>query len=648
MMVVNDQAGYILPLWSAPGGIYGNASYMSMQWGCAFDETSRDALAFIVRDRELRNKQIRYEKPSIEVNYFPPQTLEPGQSVPFPEAEILVYEGDWKPAAVAYSTWFSKSFPAVKHAKWVRDLDGHGSGWFAKRSQTIAKRYNRVNYPLDSFTEIADLYRLKPMDTCEFAFHCRRSMPEEVTGKSVLWTDADTVIREDLGGAKALKKSLEGVHDLGSHFTFYMDSYLCPEDSELALNGKAREWAVMNKDGSNSGNYTEQGIKIGCGFFHMCFGAKGWQDHLARRAADLVKKTGADGIRLDSLGFYSFPCYNPAHNHKSPFDHNVWARQLLGKVAAAVRKVNPLCLLTTEAGPDFYALHFDGCLTQQGIFHRYKTSVSRDVAPMRVAVPDYIVFAHVPCGPVAASLMGYPGGTQGPGGAGGRMAELDLKWRSIRFAAAEIIRWGNAAHDNPVSSRKDVVCRRFSDYLTDVIVGARPVFPTDPGTDDGPERGVALNSNIDIRKNKVAFTVTLDTGRRRPQKLFVWDVDRLTVAEVEPSVVDGKTTFDVNANWFMAILGYRGFLPIAQMEFPLEVGRGDELLVECSLPGAGSRTRLEGKFFAPMTGSKRAVTVSLPGTARIKVPQSVPPGKYLVQLSSKHFHGFRRYVEVKA
>jgi hypothetical protein len=101
------------------------------------------------------------------------------------------------------------------------------------------------------------------MDTCEFAFHCRRSMLEEATGKSVLWTDADTVIREDLGGAPALKKRLKEVHDLGSHFTFYMDSYLCPEDADLAISGKAREWAVMNKDGSSLGNYTEPGKLIG-------------------------------------------------------------------------------------------------------------------------------------------------------------------------------------------------------------------------------------------------------------------------------------------------------------------------------------------------------------------------------------------------
>jgi hypothetical protein len=78
-MVVNDQAGYILLLRSATGGVYGNASYMSMQWGCVFDEASGDASAFIVQDSDLLNKQIRYDRPLIEVNYFPPKVLAAGE-----------------------------------------------------------------------------------------------------------------------------------------------------------------------------------------------------------------------------------------------------------------------------------------------------------------------------------------------------------------------------------------------------------------------------------------------------------------------------------------------------------------------------------------------------------------------------------------
>ena len=106
LMVVNDQAGYVLPLWAHSGGTYGNARYMSMQWCCVFDERSRDAFGFIVRDPEIRNKQIRYLEPTIEVSYFPPFSIAPGESVTFPEVEIMVYAGTGSERRSATGTGF--------------------------------------------------------------------------------------------------------------------------------------------------------------------------------------------------------------------------------------------------------------------------------------------------------------------------------------------------------------------------------------------------------------------------------------------------------------------------------------------------------------------------------------------------------------
>ena len=70
------------------------------------------------------------------------------------------------------------------------------------------------------------------MDCQEYAFHCSRSQPAEITGKRMLWTDADNVIRGDLGGAPALREGIRRIHELGYHFTFYVEGYLCPGDAE--------------------------------------------------------------------------------------------------------------------------------------------------------------------------------------------------------------------------------------------------------------------------------------------------------------------------------------------------------------------------------------------------------------------------------
>ena len=648
LMVVNDQAGYILPLWAHSGGTYGNARYMSMQWGCVFDEQSRDAFAFIVRDPDIRNKQIRYLKPAIEVSYFPPLTIGAGETVTFPEAEIMLYSGDWKRAALSYQRWFSRNVKTVPHADWVRSIDGHGGDWFEKRGQPHSEGYPHVMYPLDSFADLPDIYHAVPVDNHEFAFHCSRSQPEEITGKVMLWTDADNELRQDLGGAPALRRGIRKIHDLGYHFTFYVEGYLCPGDAEIVLRQGARDWAVMNRVGSNLGAYTGEGEKLGCGLLHMCTGCLEWQEHLAHTAARLVRETGADGVRLDSLGFYSFACYHPAHNHASPFDYNRWLEQMLAKVAAAVRRENPQCLLTTEGGADFFGRHFDGCLTQQFVKHR--VAVSRDVSPMRIAVPDYGVLWHVTSGPVAASLSGYPGGSASTISTSQRFLDLDRSWRCARFPVADVIRWGSAAHDNPVADRADVTCRRFSTDTLDVIIGARPRFPTDWEKTADPtnqvRQGVAMNAGVDVRRDRVSYTVTVETPGRTPVRAIVCDIEQQSIAEVAVSTNGGRTTFDVAGNWFMAVLGYRGSKPIAVMELAEHLQRGNTALVTLSLLGAGTAARCEGMLSAPSLAGRRSRRVTVPGTIEVQIPESAATGFHRLQLTSADFLGSRRFLEV--
>ena len=648
LMVVNDQAGYVLPLWAHSGGTYGNARYMSMQWGCVFDERSGDAFGFVVRDPEIRNKQIRYLEPSIEVSYFPPFSIAPGATVTFPEVEILVYTGDWKRAAQRYRHWFSRHVGSVAHADWARRIDGHGAGWFEKRGQANPEGYPHVMLPLDRFEDLPELYHALPVDCQEYAFHCSRSQPAEITGKRMLWTDADNVIRGDLGGAPALREGIRGVHELGYHFTFYVEGYLCPGDADIVRLQGAREWAVMNRDGSNFGAYTREGEELGCGLLHMCTGCAEWQEHLARTAARLVRETGADGVRLDSLGFYAFPCYHPGHRHQSPFDYNRWLQQMLEKVAAAVRRENPDCLLTTEGGADFFGRHFDGALTQQFIPER--VAVSRDVSPMRIAVPEYLVLWHVTSGPVAASLSGYPGGSASTISSTPRAMELDRKWRCARWPVADVIRWGDAVHDNPVADRADVTCRRFSSDTLDVIVGARPRFRGDweQGTDpaDPVRRGVAMNADIDLLRDRVSYRVTVATPGRRPRSAVLFDVERQRATEVEVAADERTATFEVDCNWFLAVLGYGESPPLAVIDLPARRSRGAVLAATVSLLGGAAPRSCTGMLSAPSLGLSAPHPITVPGTFELPVPEAAAAGFHRIQLTSEEFLGCERFLEV--
>lgn len=635
LMVVNDEAGYVRPLWTAGkerGGIYGQGSQMSMQWGCVFDEQSKDALAFIVEDADLRNKEIIYEKPSVQVRYFPPVILQPGQTMAFPPVRLLVYSGDWKPAAVEYHRWFRKHFKLAEAPAWVADVDSHRGRWMLRRGQEMGglpeEAIRTVAYRASSFAELPAMVLGEPADVYELAFFSRSGMGPKASGMRFTHTDGDNVVREDLGGVRAMRAGVRGMQRLGSRFTLYIEGYIVSDDAEIARDGRAHDWAVMNQDGSNCGVYTQYH------HVHMCPGAAGWQDHLARTCAELVRRTGADGIRLDSLGAYFFPCYNPKHRHESPFDYNKWLCQLLEKVAKAVRKVNPECLLTTELPVDFFRQHFHGALTQ--FFNDAPVAITRDVCPMRVALPEYHVIMHCPHGPVSASLAGYPGGSlywNDPQA----LVGLEQKWRAARFPVADVLRWGDAAHDNPRASRADVACRRFSGKGVDVVVGARYQYPK--GRHSGH---VAKNSHIDIRSDRITFDVHLEHMPRKPKRVYLIDIVNRAVREIRPK----GDRFAIDCNWFVLVVMYDRDEPLAWMDTPSSCVPGGELELNVTLIGGQSSRRIRADLKAPSL--KLDQTITIPGPARLRLGKDVEPGTHLVTLRAKGMLGARCFVTVDA
>ncbi len=640
LMVVNDESGYVRPLWAERvgkdfykerGGIYGQGLNMSMQWGCMFDENTKDALGFIVEDKDIRNKEIIYEKPSIQVRYFPPMMVNPGQIFNFPSVRILVYTGDWKPAAAQYHQWFKKNFNIAKLPSWVKNTDTHRGRWVFKHDQELTQPKEHVamlGHFMSSFVELPGLYLREPADMFEIAFFSRASMGPKVSGKRFAHNDGDNTVREDLGGVQAMREGIRRIHRLGSRLTLYIEGYIVNDDSDVVLKGKALDWAVMNKDGTNNGVYTNTAGKC----FHMCPGSVGWQDHLAKTCAKLVRRTGADGVRLDSLGSYFFPCYNPKHHHESPWDFNRWICQLLDKVARAIHKVNPDCFLTTEVGVDFFSQYFHGSLAQS--VNEAPVAVSRDVSPMRVAVPEYFIILHTPHNPVSASLAGYPGGStcwNGPG----IFPSLEQKWRMARFPVAEVIRWGNAGHDNPRADRNDVACRRFSGLGMDVVIGARYHFQK---TDKSGYYD--KNANIDIKTNRVKFGVQMDNMPGKPRRVYLVDILKQTAREISSK----GDTFPVDCNWFMLIILYDRDWPLARMTLSSPCRPGKDFQMNVELLGNKSTRSIRAHLKAPSLQLNENITI--PGPVRLPLAKNVLPGKHLVTLEAKGLLGAKGFVTI--
>ena len=628
LATAQDQAGYIAPAQDYKGGIYGNGHEWSMPWYATFDPDSGSALGLIIKDPDVRNKRLWAGSPSLRVSMFPPQELRPGQSLTMPPASIMIYRGDWRPAALEYRTWFGQAFAPPVPPEWARQSDGWTGDWFGKRGGACMPGA----VCMDSFRDLWKAYLSNPIDNHEFAFHdrgCQFPVSFTPTGAPrYVHTTGDNVLREDLGGAPALREGVAQVHKLGFHFTFYVEGYIVHETSDLARDGRARRWSIMNRNGTLTGNYSDQG------FYHMCPACVEWQDHLATVCSRLVRETAADGVRLDSLGFYFLPCYNPAHHHPHPFVYNDGIRQLLSKVSRAVRDANPQAVITTEAPIDFYASHTQGAIM---------SLCSREIPLMRVAIPNYRPFLYGPLGPVCGSLSGLVGGT----GKGER------RWRCARFPVEESVLWG-AVKENPTATPQRVVCRLFRGSDHWALVGARIdsdspwLFPR--GLDKQPVLGLDGHPGpVHVRIRGLAplveSAVGVDVETLKTQPITAGNPRTSCMPAMEAASSDLLLTLDWR--WFVVVLKKRGCRPIVTFSVPPSVRPGERLRLDLQLVPAGNAV---GEAAATLRAAGLDVrrAVRIPGEVNVDIPADSRPGRYPVIVDGTGVLGCKRFVEVAA
>ncbi|HPO14875.1 MAG TPA: DUF6259 domain-containing protein [Candidatus Hydrogenedentes bacterium] len=616
LATIMNQAGTYGPAWEQHGGFCGHGGQWSMQWHALWDPATKSAFGLIVMDPEAKAKQLRLNEPAIEVAYFPPLTLAPGASFELPSVRLLVYTGDWRPAARAYRAWYDKAYPHAGLPQWFQDCDSWEGRHYKKGGPGIQPE-NGTQTALESFSELPRAHLRLPFDNTEYAFYSRGSMLYGVH------TDGDNVVREDMGGAAAMREGIVKVHQLGRHLTLYIEGYIVYKESELAKSGKAERWSIMNKEGNINGPYTKQG------FFHMCPGCVEWQDHLVETAGRLLRDTGADGIRLDSLGFYFLPCYNPAHKHPSPFGYNEWIKQLLMKVRAAALAVNPNALLTTEAPVDWYGQWFHGALTQV---------YPRDLPSMRLAVGPYRSFAYSQAGQVWGSVAGL---------AGGRIASeqnletLEGNWLCARHPVHKALAEGDVADNDPKASDPQVVARQFKreDYWAVVVLRsacAEPLqWPAATGlSDKHDEYSLAVTDWIaDIKE---------------PLTISLCDVQTLTWSPLEAERSGDSLVFHLTTNWALIVLSEAGgpnFVDIAQ---PAAAHPGESLTLQISpiAPAPPVKAPLKVQLTAPGLIAPSEL-VSAPGEVTVQIPPEALPGYYSITLSGNNLLGAKRFIKVE-
>lgn len=622
MQTTLREGGGITPAWTKAGGIYGNGGQMAMQWHALFDRPAGVSFGLITQDPEIRNKWFRIVKPRIGVVFFPPETLNPGQSWKAPRTKIMIGDSDWKPVARAYRDWFAGAFRMASRPAWGDRIDSWMGAWFAKKGGVLPPGgCGGLTQCLDSFSELPSAYLKYPADLHEYAFHTQGSSRDPQ-----VHTDGDNVLREDLGGAPALKEGIARAHALGYRFAFYVEGYIVHKSSELGKSGKAERWSVMHRDGSIAGSYTKHG------FYQMCPGAVEWQDHLVEVASRLVRETGADAVRLDSLGFYFLSCYNPAHRHESPFGYNRWVQQLLDKVSRAVRAVNPDCVLTTEAPVDFYSPWFHGAL-------HLNTIMGREIPLIRVALPGYRPYLYQQIGPIYGSLAGLPGGSNGYGIVP-ELARLDENWRAVRHGVAQTLTYGEVGDTDPAASLTDVTCRLFHGTGHSLVVCARV---------QGAE-GWSYPKEIRLTQDRRPFTVRVSGLKKPVAAAYLYDIETTRIKPADFRQDGRNAVLSVNGtNWFMALLRDADGPAVAELEPvpPMRAGESRQVAVRLLTPaGRAQRATVTVRGLGFSGTDAKSTQMDVPGTITVVAPRGAAPGRYQLELEGPNLIGMKRFVEV--
>jgi hypothetical protein len=606
-----DQAGLVVPAWEREGGVLGESNDLSMQWHAIWDPASASALALIFMDAEVRPKRLLLKEPAIALHYFPPVTLAPGTSIDFPAVRLMVYQGDWRLAARAYRAWYDSAFSHVNPPAWFRESNGNAGVHFRKGDRSSYAG----QVALQNFRDLPAAHLRSPVDNWEYAFFCQTSMRMKDRDFTP-HTDGDNIVREDMGGADALREGIAGDHRLGFHATLYIEGYIVHEESDIVKHGDGKRWAIMRKDGTLTGPYSKQG------FYHMCPGCVEWQEHLARMVARLLRETDADAVRLDSLGFYYWPCYNPAHHHETPFGYNQWLKTLLARVRAAAIAVKPDVLLLTEGSADWFGQWFHGALTSR---------CPRDLSPMRLAVGPFRTYVYA-SGALWGSLSGFPGGGCG----GSDIQTMDWNWLCARFPVHEALVWGDVADVDPRPSDPQIVTRRFEGKGYWAIVAARPACQ-DPIWPRGTE----------VSKEHTDYTVSVPGLAAEVEDAALCDVETLTWTPLPVEKVGEELRFKLRTNWGLVILRRHGGPAVVTFEPLPKLKRGESTVLhirpitkEGNGGGIVSRTiTAPGLIVEPPQ-------VAVPGQVTITVPGTALPGNYSVSFSNTNGLGIKRFLVV--
>jgi hypothetical protein len=621
------------PAWSDPepgkysnGGVYGK--HFIMPWQAVYEPKMNEGLGVIPLDPDLKNKLIhRFEGGGISIMYFPNDTIKPGKSLEYPAVQLMVHQGNWRKVARRYAQWFADTFTLRLPPAWYTKMDMWSSAWCTgedpeKLINTGENlRYGTPEYKSRSFVEyIPRSFANNTQDMIEYAMYHQGVITLKSYGQ-----DGTYNFRHDMGGAPAFREGVKRIHKMGRRVMFYIASVSSREDSDLFKGTRMEDWLLMERPGKMYDISYPEGVS-------MCFGFKPWQDHIAHVCKRLLWESGADGIRLDEFGTPAAACFNPAHQHESPYNGIKWGIAFLKVVREAMDEVDRDSILMTEGSCDFMHLYSDAGGLQ--MFY-----AGDGIEAIRIGVPTYRGPSHSQTA-IETMVNGWVGTTtkvwRGSFPGYGQWlpkkppgypdsCDVQLRWHELRasFHAAQV--HGTITDSDPVAPDVPQWIGRL--WCADgyrLLVGGRNDLAPLPG----PTK---------IKLPELPDDISC---------AYEFDAETLEMKQAE-LVRSGNNSFVTIHNRFTAVLLPKPGCP------PL-------VIVDGNLPAgkAGDALEISLKPFAPWGEIKNSIVsiempgweleqtrLTLPGTIKAKAPDDIYPGNYYLRVTGNCLP-LRRWINV--
>lgn len=573
------------------------------QWLAQVNRNHAAGIGIFVKDKTCLKSSVGFG-PSVRHKGI---ELQPGKKVKLSSVQVTINDGNWKEIASSYHDWFKKEVGLADSPK-----------WFSKgKYKGIGIRYGCQNRGNNVFIHhFSDLPKL-----LDVALESGSNVIELAgfgEGETIggVFNGGDYFPRKDMGGTAALREGIRKIHQRGGRVIFYVEGLLTWPESEIARSGKAKKWALMDKDGKYSAWYHNR--------WHQCSAATGWQDYMAKRCAKLIRDTDADGIRLDSYGAtITHPCYNPSHKHKTPYVWEEGVVQMCRKVKQAITAVKPDAVLLTE-GPLYETFPWvDGALIPSTAGSEGKKHILLHETFPEITLLPY----NSPSGNESAKASVY-GFTSSSWYARG--SRWDKSWYYAQCMFRDAFDGGVLAGAVTVSD-KNIIVNAFKakDYY--LIAGTR---------------------SQGIKSDKI--TIALSDLKEKINKAYLLDVTSFSWRTVSVSQQRSKATVSVdNPPSSFAI-----FLPLANCRAIVSVkdipqllpGQNHSISLSLQKEMAKSTGKIKARVMAPglvINGLQNEAVVEIPGKIILSVPKESSGGMYGFRVVGKSILEARGAVKVK-